>query len=213
MKRIIIFIFITNQLFCQEVLMPVVSNTQFNWVYKGIVNTLTFSVPGIKTKNLGVKVEGCKTTYTITGNEIKLIPESAGEILIYLYKIKGRDSLLINRIPYLVRNLPIPKIEVLNNKQSNSTISSWETKNFQGINLQKEPSFLNAIVNSFNIIIVTKEETKTFICKGSRLSEEALIILKSNNTIKKIIFEKVFAQLSDYSIVELESATYFVESK
>jgi hypothetical protein len=212
MKWIIIFVFITNQLFCQEILMPVVSNTQINWVYKGIVNTVIFSVPGIKTKKVGVRVEGCKTTYTITDNQIKLVPESTGEILIYFFKIKRHDSLLINRVPYLVKNLPTPKIKI-SNKQSNSTLSNWEIKNIQGINLQNEPSFLNASVNSFNIIIITNEETKTFSCNGNRLSEEALTILKSYNTIKKIIFEKVFVQLSDRSIVELEPATYFVESK
>jgi hypothetical protein len=212
MKWIIIFVFITNQLFCQEILMPVVSNTQLNWVYKGIVNTVIFSVPGIKTKKVGVRVEGCKTTYTITDNQIKLVPESTGEILIYFFKIKRHDSLLINRVPYLVKNLPTPKIKI-SNKQSNSTLSNWEIKNIQGINLQNEPSFLNASVNSFNIIIITNEETKTFSCNGNRLSEEALTILKSYNTIKKIIFEKVFVQLSDRSIVELEPATYFVESK
>lgn len=192
--------------------MPVVSNTQLNWVYKGIVNTVIFSVPGIKTKKVGVRVEGCKTTYTITDNQIKLVPESTGEILIYFFKIKRHDSLLINRVPYLVKNLPTPKIKI-SNKQSNSTLSNWEIKNIQGINLQNEPSFLNASVNSFNIIIITNEETKTFSCNGNRLSEEALTILKSYNTIKKIIFEKVFVQLSDRSIVELEPATYFVESK
>jgi hypothetical protein len=212
MKWIIIFVFITNQLFCQEILMPVVSNTQLNWVYKGIVNTVIFSVPGIKTKKVGVRVEGCKTTYTITDNQIKLVPESTGEILIYFFKIKRHDSLLINRVPYLVKNLPTPKIKI-SNKQSNSTLSNWEIKNIKGINLQNEPSFLNASVNSFNIIIITNEETKTFSCNGNRLSEEALTILKSYNTIKKIIFEKVFVQLSDRSIVELEPATYFVESK
>jgi hypothetical protein len=146
MKWIIIFVFITNQLFCQEILMPVVSNTQLNWVYKGIVNTVIFSVPGIKTKKVGVRVEGCKTTYTITDNQIKLVPESTGEILIYFFKIKRHDSLLINRVPYLVKNLPTPKIKI-SNKQSNSTLSNWEIKNIQGINLQNEPSFLNASVN------------------------------------------------------------------
>ena len=213
MKRITIFIFITNQLFCQEILKPVVANTELNWVYKGIVNTLTFSVPGFKTKDVGVKIKGCKTSYTITDNEIKLIPENSGEISIYLYKIIRHDSLLVNQIPYLVRNLPTPKIKILNSKQSNSTINDLEIKNLEAVALQNEPSFLNAIVNSFNVAIVTDKEIKTVSCKGNRLSEEALMILKSNNTIKKIIFEKVFAQLSDYSIVELESATYYVESK
>ena len=212
MKWTIIFGFIINQLSCQEIIMPVVANTQLNWVYKGIVNTLSFSVPGIKTKDLGVKIDGCRTTYTVIENEIKLIPEIVGEIYIYVYKIKGHDSLLINRIPYLVRSLTIPKIRILN-KQSNSTLSNWEIKNIQGVNLYKEPHFLNAIVNSFNIIIFTNEETKTFSCKGNNLSEESLMILKSESTIKKIIFEKVFAQLSDSSIVELESAIYYVESK
>ena len=213
MKWVIIFIFIANQLFCQEILRPVVANTQFNWIYKGIINTLTFSVPGIKTKNLGVRVEGCKTTYTITGNEIKLIPENTGEILIYVYKINGNDSLLINRVPYLVNSLPIPKIKILNNKQNNLTINQWEIRKLEAVSLQTEPSFLSSSINSFEINIFKDNETKTFSCMGNRLSNEALMFLKSDHAIEKIIFEKVFVQLCDYSIVELESATYFVESK
>lgn len=88
-----------------------VSNDKNNFVYRGIENPMSIVVSGVKPEKIYVVATNCSLEYKRPGRYV-LTPLQGNEtkIVILIYEIKKKDTVLIGNSEFRIEELPDPTV-------------------------------------------------------------------------------------------------------
>ncbi len=174
----------------------VISPTKMNVFYYGVENPVAISVPGIPSDKLKVSVQGATYKKVANGYEMKPTARSGNATVTVSAEIDGKVKNMGSMV-FRIKTIPEPKAKIMG--KSSGTIEKNVLLASPGLIAAMEDFVfdLKYKITDYNISTTVNGMTKSASVKGSKLSTEAINIIKSAKSGTKVYFEDIKAEGPD----------------
>ena len=202
----VIFSFILTNIFCQNVN---ISGIKSNVIYCNVDNPLYITAGNYTSNeilvevNKGILSKGYGGIYTFRCSEF-------GEVLFSVFsKIEKK---LIGTFNFRTKSIPVPKVTIFPSENGNVKIATLQSLEVIGLTLSDFDFDVRYQLDSFCIIIISKEKgrTKEYLNNTNFLSAEILHELKLLKPQDLILITKAYTTGLDQNSKLLDSAIFTV---